>query len=451
MKSSSFSYFVAALLSAGSLCFSSGAFAGSAAEPVNLRIEVDRPVLPADSAQKAIIKVALDGIRLPRPESRPPVNLALVLDRSGSMHGDKLQQAKAAAIEALHRLEADDLFSLVAYDTAIETLIPAGRVGDGRELEDRIRSIRAGGNTALYGGVSQGAAELRKHLEDRRYIHRLILLSDGLANEGPSTPDDLGRLGSALLKEGISVTTIGLGLGFNEDLMTRLAQKSDGNTYFVESSRDLPRIFNEELGDVLNIVARQITLEIVFPDGIRPVTFVGREGVIRGQKAEMTLNQLYGGQEKFALVEVEVPSNKSGMEREIASAQLRFENALTQRKSTLSARRSVKFDADHETVTRSANLKVQNDYAVNVMAVAKDKAVEFVDKNRRSEAANELRTKAAELQSLGATYSNSTVVEYAKKQAAEADRLERGGLNNAERKMYRAENAQTKNQQGQKQ
>src|SRR5205823_3644776 len=127
-------------------------------------------------------------------------------------------------------------------------------------------------------------------------------------------------------------------------------------------------------------------------------------------------NQLYGGQEKFALVEVEVPSNKSGMEREIASAQLRFENALTQRKSTLSARRSVKFDADHETVTRSANLKVQNDYAINVMAVAKDKAVEFVDENRRSEAANVLRNKAAELQSLGATYSNSTVVEFAKKQ-----------------------------------
>jgi len=450
MNSSLSTFFATVLLSAGSLCLSTGSLAAAAAEPVNLRIEVDRPVLPADSTQKAIVKVTLDGVRLPRPETRPPVNLALVLDRSGSMHGDKLQQAKAAAIEALHRLDANDLFSLVVYDTNVDTLIPAGRVGDGRELEDRIRSIRAGGNTALYGGVSQGAAELRKHSEDRRYIHRLILLSDGLANEGPSTPDDLARLGTALMKEGISVTTIGLGLGYNEDLMTRLAQKSDGNTYFVESSRDMPRIFNDELGDVLNVVARQITLEIEFPEGVRPVTFVGREGMIRGQKAEMTLNQLYGGQEKFALVEVEVTSNRSGAEREIASAQLHFENALTQRKTSLIARRSVKFDTDKAAVTRSANLKVQSDYAVNVVAVAKDKAVELVDADRRPEAVSELRRRVTELQSMGTTYNNSAVLDLAKKQAVEADRLERSGLNNAERKMYRAENAQTKAQQAQK-
>src|SRR5205085_8842601 len=130
------------------------------------------------------------------------------------------------------------------------------RVGDGRRLEEAICSIEAGGNTALHGGVSRGAAEIRRHLDDGHYVNRIILLSDGLANVGPSTPEELGRLGTSLMKEGISVTTIGLGLGFNEDLMTRLAQRSDGNTYFVESSADLPRIFAAELGDVLNVVAR---------------------------------------------------------------------------------------------------------------------------------------------------------------------------------------------------
>src|SRR5438093_406324 len=115
MNSSLPTFLAAALLSAGSLCYSNGSLAATAAEPVNLRIEVDRSVLPADSNQKAIVKVILDGVRLSRPESRPPVNLALVLDRSGSMHGDKLQQAKAAAIEALHRLDTNDLFSLVVY------------------------------------------------------------------------------------------------------------------------------------------------------------------------------------------------------------------------------------------------------------------------------------------------------------------------------------------------
>src|SRR5690606_7337943 len=122
----------------------------------------------------------------------------------------------------------------------------------------------------------------RRHSEDRRFVNRVILLSDGLANVGPSSPEELGRLGTALVRDGISVTTIGLGLGFNEDLMTRLARCSDGNTYFVEHSGDLPGIFASELGDVLNVVARQVTIEIEFPSGVRPLNFVGRDGMIRG-------------------------------------------------------------------------------------------------------------------------------------------------------------------------
>src|SRR6185295_11718885 len=112
---------------------------------------------------------------------------------------------------------------IVAFDTRVETVVPAQRVGRARGLEAAICGIEPGGNTALYGGVACGAAEVRKHLEDERYVNRVILLSDGLANVGPSTPEELGRLGASLLGEGISVTTIGLGLGYNEDLMARLA------------------------------------------------------------------------------------------------------------------------------------------------------------------------------------------------------------------------------------
>jgi Ca-activated chloride channel family protein len=320
-------------------------------------------------------------------------------------------------------------------------------VGNGRSIAAAIRGIRAGGSTALFGGVSQGASEVRKHIEDRRYIHRVILLSDGLANVGPQSPEELGRLGSALVKEGISVTTVGLGLGFNEDLMTRLAQRSDGNTYFVESSDDLPRIFAGELGDVLNVIARRVVVEVEFPEGVRPLNFVGREGVIRGRKAELTLNQLYGGQEKFALIEVEVPSCKAGAELEIASAKLSYENALTQKTAVVRTARKVSFSESRETVVSSANHKVQNDYAANVIADTKDKAVELVDANRREAAAKELRIKAAELKATASTYNNAPMAALAVQQEAEADKLERQGLSNADRKSYRAENAQTKNQQ----
>ena len=91
------------------------------------------------------------------------------------------------------------------------------------------------------------------------------------------------------------MTTVGVGTDYNEDLMTRLAQNSDGNSYFVESSYDLPRIFATELGDVLSVVARKVQLIIECSDGVRPLTIIGRQGRIRGRAVELYLNQLYPG------------------------------------------------------------------------------------------------------------------------------------------------------------
>lgn len=450
MKTLCFSFAVALIgaLSLASSVHSTPARSGSTDDSIRLHLGVDRGVLPADTVEKAVIKIGLDGIRPPGRELRPPVNIALVIDKSGSMSGDKIAKAREAALEAVNRLGPDDIVALVVYDTHVRTLIPAQRVGDGHRLRNAICEIEAGGNTALHGGVTRGAAEVRRHMEDSRYVNRVILLSDGLANVGPSSPEELGRLGASLVKEGISVSTIGLGLGFNEDLMTRLAERSDGNTYFVEHSSDLPRIFAAELGSVLSVVARRIIIDIEFPDGVRPLCFVGRDGVIRGQKAELTLNQLYGGQEKFALVEVEISPVKHGTEREIARARVTYENALNQRSGSLSARRTVQFSTKTAAVVASADHRVQTDYAANVMALAKDKAVVLVDSNRRDAAADTLRAKAAELRRIGERYSNSAVQQMAAAAAPEADKLEAEGLSNAERKVYRAESTQVKTQQG---
>jgi Ca-activated chloride channel family protein len=445
MKSNAASFlFAVALLGAMSLTACS---AESLDGSVRLRIDLDRTVLPAEFADRAIIKICLDGLRRPHHAVRPPVNLALVIDRSGSMGGEKIEKAKEAAMEVLRHLSSDDIFSLVTYESSVQTLIAAQSVGDGRAIERAINSIEPGGSTALFAGVSQGASELREYLESGRYVNRIVLLSDGLANVGPQSPEELGRLGAALMKEGISVTTVGLGLGFNEDLMTRLAQRSDGNTYFVESSADLPRIFAAELGDVLNVVARRVVVEIEFPVGVRPLNFVGREGVIRGQRAELTLNQLYGGQEKFALVEVEVTPPETATEVEIARARVSFDDTLTQRNTTLMASKSVKFSRSRQAVIDSADHQVQTDYAQNVIAVAKDKAVELVDGGRKDEAAKEMRKRAAELQKIAQTYGNMSVLAAAAAMPAEAEKLDRDGLDNASRKSYRAESAQTKNQQ----
>jgi len=369
------------------------------AEPLlNWTLSLDRDVLPAGHREKAVIKINLDVPEIPHEFSRPPVNLTLVLDRSGSMAGDKIAKAREAAITALRMLGPQDLFSLVIYDHNVRTLVPPQSAANSEWIEAQIRRIGVGGNTALFGAVSQGAAEIRKHLEGS-YIQRIVLLSDGLANVGPSSPSDLARLGAALLKEGISVTTIGIGNGFNEDLMTQLADRSDGNHYFVESSVDLPRIFAAELGDVLSVAARRITIEIETPPEVRPLRIIGREGIIRNNRVEIHLNQLYGGQDKYALVEVEVPPGQPDQVQKLADVRCSYENALTRKAERLTDLASVRFSQRREEVIQSANKPVLKAVVENEMAASRDRALDLYNAGRKDEAVQELQQSSGELKS----------------------------------------------------
>lgn len=427
------------------LLLSTHALAGS--EPlVRCEAQLDRPVLLAGPAQRTVIKVALTAPLVPREGERPPVNLALVLDRSGSMSGRKIEKAREAAIEALRRLNGRDIFSLIAYDHRVETLVSARPARYTEDIEARIRGIRPGGNTALFGAVSQAAAEVRKH-GDAPFVHRVVLLSDGLANVGPSRPDDLARLGAALLKEGISVTTVGVGTDFNEDLMTRLAERSDGNHYFVESSRDLPRIFAAELGDVLSVVARRVIIDIECPDNVRPLRIIGREGRIRDGKVEIRMNQLYGGQEKYALIEVEVPAGQPGQTIALGEVRCRYENALTNAQEKSSALAQAKVSENLKDVRRAASKEVHQAVVENEMAVARDQALTLYNKGQKEKAARQLRHKSRTLQQQSVELGFDELAEEAGALQQEAGAFEAEQLDTTRKKEIRSESYKVRSQQ----
>lgn len=410
----------------------------SGAAPVTVKVELDRAVLPANEATTAIVKVSLSGARRAQPNQRPPVNLALVIDRSGSMGGERIEHARAAALEALRRLAPDDILSLVTFDSRVNTLVPARRVGDGLAFERAIESITVGGTTALHGGVVQGANELRKNLENPRYVHRLILLSDGAANVGPRSPAELGALGAELMAQGVSVTTVGLGLGYNEDLMAALALRSDGNTYFVAHSSELRRIFAAELGDVLDVVARRLIVEVDFPEGIRPRRVLGREGRIDQNRVTLELNQLYGGQDRYAFVEVELPPTRpSPRPSPLGQARLRY---LDENAAARSAEASVtaRFSPRPDEVLASANHQVQTDHAELLLAQTRDEALALADAGRHDEASLRLRTVSSSLRETSARYNNTALGAMAPSAARDADRFQ-AGLSNEARKTYRAE------------
>jgi Ca-activated chloride channel homolog len=138
------------------------------------------------------------------------------------------------------------------------------------------------------------------------------------------SPGALGELGASLMKDGISVTTIGLGLGYNEDLMVRLARESDGNHSFVEHPNDLVAIFDREFGEAMSVVAQDVEIRIECGAGIRPLRTLGRPSEISGQTVITHLNQLYGGHERHLLLEVEVPAHEADAVVELASVTATF-------------------------------------------------------------------------------------------------------------------------------
>ena len=152
----------------------------------------------------------------------------------------------------------------------------------------------------------------------------MILLSDGLANVGPSSPRELAELGRKLASKGISVSTIGLGLDYNEDLMQRLAAASDGNHVFVERPSDLAEIFDREFGDALSVSARDITIIIECKLGFKPIRILGRDGTIDGDRITLKLNQLQSENERYVVVELQAPEGRSEGAADIADVRVDY-------------------------------------------------------------------------------------------------------------------------------
>lgn len=363
------------------------------AQQVELRAELGSPVIEAGRKQTTFLKVALTGFKLDDKADRTPANIAIVLDKSGSMAGDKLHKAKEAARMAVNLLNENDIISIISYDSTVNVLVPATKVSDKATIHAAIDRMRSRGNTALFAGVSKGAAEIRKFLSKDR-VNRVILLSDGQANVGPSSPTELGELGASLSKDGITVTTIGLGTGYNEDLMANLAGFSDGNHAFVNDAEDLARIFKYEFGDVLSVVAQDVEINIKIKNGIKPIRILGRDGTILGQTVKTTMSQLYSEQEKFVLIEVEVPAGKAKEELALAEVTVAYQNMQSKKKEKLADNIKVAYSASVKEVKRAINKSVVTSATRQVVNETSKKALLLRDKGKLKEARELLKSSA---------------------------------------------------------
>jgi Ca-activated chloride channel family protein len=387
---------ISSFVALGLLAVPTANAAAPSGQTIKLKAELSRTVLPEGKEGRVYLRVALEGLEEEAEGDRIPANVVLVIDQSGSMQGDRIDQAKEAALMASERLGAGDVLGIVSYSDNAYVRVAAGELHDASAIRDAIRELQAGGRTALYAGVSQGLREISEFIDPYK-VNRVILLSDGLANIGPSSPHELAELGREAAQDGVSVTTIGLGLGYNEDLMTQLALASDGNHAFVEEPDDLVRIFNEEFGDVLAAVGGDVEIIIECPTGFEPVRVLGREAKIEGDKIILKMNQLYAKQEKYALIEVKVDEEQASGEASAATVEVNYTDLKSKSRRSISGDAKLKFSNSDDELEAGLNKTVHAAVTTQIATERSEKAVNLRDSGKIEEARKLLEENAAYL------------------------------------------------------
>lgn len=235
---------------------------------------------------------------------RPPQALALVIDRSGSMAGQPLAQARRCAEFVVGRLRGDDAVALVQFDDRVQRLWPPAPLGDGQALRAAIAGIEAGGSTNLHGGWREGA----EALADRTGIglRRVILLSDGQANVGCTDPATITAECATFAAMGITTSTYGLGSHFNEELMLAMARAGAGNAYYGDTAEDLHEPFEQELALLANLCLHELHLQLDLPPGVHATML---NPLPRQAQQGWRLPDLAWSSEAWAVPRLQVPAS----------------------------------------------------------------------------------------------------------------------------------------------
>ena len=323
----------------------------------------------------------------PEPEielQRPALNIGLVIDRSGSMRGQKMEYARQAACYAVEQLLPTDRVSVTIYDDQVETLIASTPAVNKANIIHQIKRIHSRGSTALHAGWVQGGIQVSQHLNPE-YLNRVILLSDGLANVGETNPDVIASDVHGLAKRGVSTTTMGIGDDYNEDLLEAMARSGDGNYYYIQSPQQLPNIFARELQGLMATIGTTVSL------GIEPQGDITLAEVLNDLdvniKGRYSLPNLVIGNPIEVVVRLKVPAMAQGSG--LCYFRLAWNAPEQQKRQKL--RVALRLPAVSSAQLREFpfNPEVQQQVALMMAARAKNEAVQLADRGNY-EAASQL-------------------------------------------------------------
>ena len=346
---------------------------------MNVYPHLDRRLAPSSTESERYLRIKIQAPDTARPGSRLPLNIALVIDRSGSMSGSKLEKAKEAAIFTLRNLTGADRAAVVAYDDQVRTVAPSRALSPDvkNSMIADIRAIYSGGSTNLSGGWLTGAQEVANHQHEANYLNRAILLSDGLANVGITDPAELERHADQLRQRGVSTTTMGIGADFDEHLMERMAVKGGGHFYFIEDARQIADILHREIGEVLSTIARQVTLEVTLPEGVHGYLLNSFEVTRTGRTFHVRLDDMIAGEERTVVFRLSVRPGQSGGSLPI-TIMLRYTDVESgESRTAASTEAALRYAGQTEADTEAPDSSVVEEVALLRAAQAREEALKL--------------------------------------------------------------------------
>lgn len=289
---------------------------------------------------------------------RPPMNLVLVLDRSGSMsERGKLEYAKKAANEIISSLSSNDRLGIVAYSTNVELLFPIQILEDKRVARNVVNSLYPTNSTNLSGGLIKGINQIESVL-NKDYLNRVVLLSDGLANAGITNISQINKISRRASENGISITTMGLGANYDETMLTNIAEYGAGNYYFIESPTQIASIFNKEFGQLVRTVAKNPRIKLHLGPGVKIKNVSGYKYFEKDGNIEIYPGDLFSGQERNILIRLDVPTNQVGSNK-LAKVSLEFDDIANRKSVTYSEELDYKVTKKKDVVLKNENKEIE--------------------------------------------------------------------------------------------
>ncbi len=334
----------------------------------------------ADSSDPTYLLVNFKAGKMIKQQERIPLNIGMVIDKSGSMESqNKLENAKKAALFVIDHLKPSDFFSVITYDTYVYNTIPATQVHDKTSLKEIIEKIQSGSSTNLSGGMMEGYAQVLRNYK-AGMVNRVLLLSDGLANAGITNPLQLKKITAEKNNHGLTLSTFGVGTDFNEDLMTTLAEFGGGNYYFISNPDDISTIFSQELLGLLSVVAQNVEIDFQPASNVRLIQTFGYQSQQNGDHFRVKLNDIFSEEEKTVLFKLNVP-HESVSELKIGSIKVVYDDVILKNERIEKSYAPVlTLTPDKNLVAKGSNRLVKENMALYESALMLDEAITSVDR-----------------------------------------------------------------------